>query len=81
MEQAETIASTLVVPVLARYHHSSTYIYEMAAVPFYFTSDRLTEEGNEYQLSPEIRGAFYRASAMIRTETDGLIRPSITFIR
>ena len=66
MEQAETIASTLVVPVLARYHHSSTYIYEMAAVPFYFTSDRLTEEGNEYQLSPE---------------TDGLIRPSITFIR
>ena len=54
MEQRqETIASTLVVPVLARYHHSSTHIYEMAAVPFYFTSDRLTEEGKEYQLSRE----------------------------
>lgn len=67
MEQAETIASTLVVPVLARYHHSSTYIYEMAAVPFYFTSDRLTEEGNEYQLSPETEAL----SIELRNDQDG----------
>ena len=53
MEQAETAVTAFVIPVLARYHHSSTRIWEIASVPFYFTSDRLTEEGKEYHLSPE----------------------------
>lgn len=67
MEQAETTASTFVVPVLARYHHSSTRIWEIASVPFYFTSDRLTEEGKEYQLSPETEAL----SIELRNDQDG----------
>ena len=39
----------------------------MAAVPFYFTSDRLTEEGNEYQLSPETEAL----SIELRNDQDG----------
>ena len=40
----------------------------------------MTEEGNEYQLSPETEAL----SIELRNDqdgTDGLIRPSITFIR
>lgn len=67
MEQAETTAAAFVVPVLARYHHSSTRIWETASVPFYFTSDRLTEEGKEYQLSQETEAL----AIELRNDQDG----------